>query len=135
MREEAAQANIAKWEMRERENRSGDEDSSFDGRNPFRERGISAAYLCPPSIQRRSAVEGVLMLALSLRSIVKHNSLAASSWIVSASLATWQNAIARWVLIFGRIGQIFRVILGVVRHSSLSASLKAMCIWVLEAVM
>ena len=60
-------------------------------------RDANIAYLWwPPSIERRSAVEDVLMLALSLRSIVKHISLIASSLIVSASLATWQNAIARW---------------------------------------
>jgi len=40
--------------------------------------GAPDAYLCPPSMDRRSAVEGVLMLALSFRSIVKHSSLTAS---------------------------------------------------------
>jgi hypothetical protein len=32
---------------------------------------------------------------LSFRSIVRHSSLTASSWTVSASLATWQNAMAQ----------------------------------------
>ena len=36
------------------------------------------------------------MLAFSFRNIVKHSSLTASTWTVSASLATRQNAIARW---------------------------------------
>ena len=58
--------------------------------------GVPDTYLCPPSMDRRSAVEGVLILALSFRSIVKHSSLTASFWTVSASLATWQKAMARW---------------------------------------
>ena len=57
--------------------------------------GAPDTYLCPPSMDRRSAVEGVLILALSFRSIVKHSSLTASFWTVSASLATWQKAMAR----------------------------------------
>jgi len=73
-------------------------------------------YLCPPSMDRRSAVEGVLILALSFRSIVKHSSLTASFWTVSASLATWQKAMARWVLILRGIVQINHVIVGVIRH-------------------
>src|ERR1019366_2970888 len=58
--------------------------------------GAPETYLCPPSMDRRSAVKGVLILALSFRSIVKHSSLTAPSWTVSASLATWQKAMARW---------------------------------------
>lgn len=45
-----------------------------------------------PSIERKSAVEGALILALSFRSMVKHSSLTASSLAVSANLATWQKA-------------------------------------------
>ena len=70
-----------------------------DGKDPaakaLGKKGAPDTYLCPPSMDRRSAVEGVLMLALSFRSIVKHSSLTASFWTVSASLATWQKAMAR----------------------------------------
>jgi hypothetical protein len=57
---------------------------------------------------------------LSFRSIVRHSSLTASSWTVSASLATWQNAMARWETgssySEGGIDQINHVIVCIIRH-------------------
>jgi len=67
----------------------------------------------------RSAVEGVLMLALSFRSIVKHSSLTASSLERVRKfgyVAERHGSLGNWVLILRGIVQINHVIVSVIRH-------------------
>ena len=134
MREEAAQANIAKWEMRERENRSGDEDSVSTEETPSgtgHQRGLSVPSFNRAQVRCRRRPDASVELA-------QHRQAQLLGRLVLDRVGEFGDVAKR----HRPLGPHIRTDrsnlscdLGCRRTLSLSASLKAMCIWVLEAVM